>query len=193
MDQIKKGFVKKTLKLKSFTEEQTAILSENFTLHKQLDEGDFFLQEGQVCRHLTLITAGLFRYFYHTEQGEVTRWISFEGDFMTSLASFIKEKPAVENIQAIKPAELWMMPKTVWVNLYEKHPFLQRFWLKTIEYNYIGMEERVFHQIALSAEQRYQWMLENYPRFNKEVPAKYIASMLGITPRHLSRIRAKRG
>ncbi|HMP99501.1 MAG TPA: Crp/Fnr family transcriptional regulator, partial [Cyclobacteriaceae bacterium] len=84
-------------------------------------------------------------------------------------------------------------PKTVWVNLYEKHPFLQRFWLKTIEYNYIGMEERVFHQIALSAEQRYQWMLENYPRFNKEVPAKYIASMLGITPRHLSRIRAKRG
>ncbi|WP_162141567.1 Crp/Fnr family transcriptional regulator [Lunatimonas lonarensis] len=177
---------------KGFTNEQAEILKEAFLNTRQYEEGDNFQQEGQVCQHIALIVKGQFRYFYHTEEGEVTRWISLEGDFMTSLSSFIQQKPAVENIQATKDCTLALLSKTSWTKLYAEYEFIREFWLRTISYNYIGMEERVFHQIALSAEQRYQWMLENYPRFNQEVPDKYIASMLGITPRHLSRIRAKR-
>ncbi len=111
---------------------------------------------------------------------------------MTSLSSFIQQRPSLEIIQATKGSTLALMSKTTWAKLYADHKFIREFWLRTISFNYIGMEERVFQQIALSAEQRYQWMLENYPRFNREVPDKYIASMLGITPRHLSRIRAKK-
>ncbi|WP_194975847.1 Crp/Fnr family transcriptional regulator [Aquiflexum lacus] len=175
---------------KGFTKAQAELLSENFSLSRKISEGEYFIQEGQTCHHIAIILKGQFRYFYNTEAGDVTRWISLQGDFMTSLSSFIQEKSAVENIQAIKDSELVMIPKSAWKELYAKHEFIRQFWLRTIELNYIGMEERVFNQIALSAEERYRWMLEHYPRFNQEVPDKYIASMLGITPRHLSRIRA---
>ncbi|WP_194778331.1 Crp/Fnr family transcriptional regulator [Pararhodonellum marinum] len=177
---------------KGFTAAQSEMLSDHFCLSKNIAEGEYFLQQGHVCQHIALIAKGQFRYYYNTEAGDVTRWISLQGDFMTSLASFIQEKPAVENIQAIKDSELWMIPKSAWKALYANHEFIRQFWLRTMEYNYIGMEERVFNQIALSAEERYRWMLDHYPRFNQEVPDKYIASMLGITPRHLSRIRAQK-
>ncbi len=177
---------------KGFTAAQSEMLLQNFSFSKKISEGEHFIKEGQTCQHITLILKGQFRYFYNTESADVTRWISLQGDFMTSLASFIQEKPTVENIQAIKDSELIMIPKSSWKELYDTHEFIRLFWLKTIEYNYIGMEERVFNQIALDADDRYRWMLTHYPRFNLEVPDKYIASMLGITPRHLSRIRAQK-
>ena len=180
------------LKNKGFTEDETAILAKEFSIEKKISEGEYFIQEGQTCQHIAILLQGQFRYYYHTEGGDVTRWMSLQGDFMTSLASFIQGKPAVENIQATKDSALVMIPKIAWKELYAKHEFIRQFWLRTIELNYIGMEERVFNQIALTAEERYRWMLDHYPRFNQEVPDKYIASMLGITPRHLSRIRAKK-
>lgn len=177
---------------KGFTETQAEMLTQSFSLFKGISEGEYFLQEGQTCQHIALIVKGQFRYYYNTEAGDVTRWISLQGDFMTSLSSFIQNNPAVETIQAVKESEVLMISRSAWMKLYDSQDFIRQFWLKSIEMNYIGMEERVFNQIALSAEERYQWMLNHYPRFNQEVPDKYIASMLGITPRHLSRIRGQK-
>jgi len=74
---------------------------------------------------------------------------------------------------------------------YEKSSMLRNIWTNNIEYHYLGMEERVFSLIALNADQRYGLFCNQYPGFIKKVPQKYIASMLGIEPRHLSRIRKK--
>ncbi|HZY78281.1 MAG TPA: Crp/Fnr family transcriptional regulator, partial [Cyclobacteriaceae bacterium] len=122
--------------------------------------------------------------------GEVTRWVALTGTFVTSLKSFIQQVPSVENIQAMEQTEIAIMPRASWIALYEQHEFARTFWTRNIEENYIGMEERVFNLIAKTAEERYSWMQANQPRFIREVPDKYLASMLGIHPRHLTRIRA---
>ncbi|MCC5938681.1 MAG: Crp/Fnr family transcriptional regulator [Lunatimonas sp.] len=177
---------------KGFTQEQAEILSAAFSSYELIEDGAYFLHKGHICKRIALITSGMCRYLYHTEKEEVTRWISLKGDFMTSLGSFINQKPSFEAIQAIRPTEIYFIHLENWELLKSKHPFILHFWNRTIEQNYIGMEERLFVTIAKTAEERYHWLLENYPRFNQEVPDKYIASMLGITPRHLSRIRAQR-
>lgn len=184
--------ITKLLINKGFKPEQAEVLSLAFTNRELIDEGEYFIQEGQVCKRIAIIISGMCRYLYHTDKEDVTRWISLEGDFMTSLGSFINQKPSFEAIQAIKPTEIYYVKLDDWEKLKAKHHFVQQFWNRTIEQNYIGIEERLFITIAKTAEQRYQWLLQNYPRFNQEVPDKYIASMLGITPRHLSRIRAQR-
>jgi CRP-like cAMP-binding protein len=180
------------LREKGFPSGQAELLASVFNHHESFEDGEYFLHEGQICRRIALITSGMCRYLYHTEKEEVTRWISLEGDFMTSLGSFIHQKPSFEAIQAIRPTEIYYINMEDWEELKSKNPFIQHFWNRAIEQNYIGMEERLFITIAKTAEERYQWLLQNYPRFNQEVPDKYIASMLGITPRHLSRIRAQR-
>lgn len=174
------------------TESQAQILVEGFTGHKKLASGKYFVKEGKVCMEVGIIIKGKCRFYYNTKDGEVTRWVALTNDFVTSLSSFITQQPAPENIQAMEATEIMIMPRTTWLSLYDQHEFVRTMWTRIIEMNYIGMEERVFNLIAKSAEERYQWMQQHQPRFIQEVPDKYLASMLGVHPRHLSRIRAQR-
>jgi len=56
---------------------------------------------------------------------------------------------------------------------------------------FITLETRVFHQLSMSAEQRVLNLFEINPEIFLRVPLQYIASMLGMTPETMSRIRKK--
>lgn len=49
---------------------------------------------------------GMLRYYYDTDKSEVTCWVALEGDFVTSLGSFISQKQVKENIQAIQNTKI---------------------------------------------------------------------------------------
>ena len=51
------------------------------------------------------------------------------------------------------------------------------------------LEERVKSHLVLSAEQRYEAYFNYNPTVFQYVPLQYIASLLGMTPETLSRIR----
>ena len=174
------------------TAAQAEKLSAVFSKKKKLDKGDYYHKEQQTCKSLAFISEGMCRHFYRTDKGEVTRWVALKNEFVTSLGSLITQLPSRENIQAIKPTVLLIASLPDWQAIYKEEEFVRLLWLRTIEANYVGFENRVFNLIALTAEERYEWMLKHQPRFNEFVPDKYIASMLGIIPRHLSRIRANR-
>jgi CRP-like cAMP-binding protein len=57
------------------------------------------------------------------------------------------------------------------------------------EQEYLKLEKRVFMLQKEKAERKYQDLLENHPDYLKHIPLNYLASYLGITQRHLSRIR----
>lgn len=57
------------------------------------------------------------------------------------------------------------------------------------EQQYLELENRVFQLQKETALQRYTSLLNNHPEFVQEIPLQYLASYLGITQRHLSRIR----
>jgi CRP-like cAMP-binding protein len=172
------------------TSEQTRLLFQEFDQVLILEEGDYFLKENQICDKIGFIKQGMCRHFYLTEKNEFTRWVALPNNFLISISSFLTQRPSVEYIQALKKTEIIYITQKRWLEIQEEHEFIRQLWTKSIEDNYIGMEDRVFNLIAKTAEERYQWMLEKHPLFNQFVPDKYLASMLGVTPRHLSRIRA---
>ncbi len=57
------------------------------------------------------------------------------------------------------------------------------------EYEYIELERRIFMLQKETAENKYLDLIKNQPLLVKEIPLNYLASYLGITQRHLSRIR----
>ncbi len=67
-------------------------------------------------------------------------------------------------------------------------------WLKFFKFiaeqEYIKMEKRIFMLQKESAEKRYRNLLTNDPKYLQLIPLSYLSSYLGITQRHLSRIRA---
>lgn len=172
------------------TEPQTQIVLSVFTRQVRLAPGEWFVREGDVVAGIGFLTQGMCRYSYNTSEGEeITRWVTLESNFVTSLSSFIRGGPAPETIQAIGPAAMLMASRADWNCLMAEHDFVRRLWSHSMEELYLGMENRVYQLIALNAVERYQWMTEHQPGFIEHVPDKYVASMLGITPRHLSRLR----
>lgn len=154
-------------------------------------KGDILVQEGQVCKAMFFITKGKTRHYYNIDGDEYTRWVSLENNFETAMVSFIRQTPSKEIIECIEHCEILYMSHHDFMQLKKTHPIIQQLWAMALENDIIGYEERVCMLISVSSEKRYLDYLEAYPLHAQEVPQKYIASMLGIAPRHLSRIRKK--
>ena len=174
----------------AMSDEDMTEISKFFTV-VHLKKKEYFLKEGQVCKKIGFLNTGLIRHYYATDHNEVTRWMSLPNDFTTSLRSFILQIPSIENLQAVTDCELIVFDRKAFDYLIEKNQGFKTFYLKALEYNYITIEDRVFSLIAKSAEERFEWMAKTQIRFIQQVPVMYTASMLGITPRHLSRLRKK--
>ena len=160
------------------------------TAPKRLGKGDFLIRAGTVCTEFVYVRTGLLRSFYVKDNGEeVTYCLTFPGQPMTALSSLITQRPTEENIQALVPTEVEVLRRDDLERLYATSSG----WTKTgkflTEQQYVELEKRIFSMQRLSAQQRYQQLLEQHPVYVQQVPLRHLASLLGITPRHLSRLR----
>jgi CRP-like cAMP-binding protein len=160
---------------------------------KQLfDKGDYFVCEGKKSLQLGFIETGQFQYYSITEKGEErTTYISLPNTFVASLLTYLTETPARENIRALTNATLWVIDKKDVLALQNQLPNFKDFYIKLIEWQICCIDKAKFDLITLTAEQRYEKVMREEPELLQQVPLQYIASMLGITPRHLSRLRNK--
>lgn len=111
--------------------------------------------------------------------------------FVASLLSLLKELPARENIRALTSCKLWVIEKKDLLALKNKNNAFKDFYVSLLEWQICCIDKAKFDLITMTAEQRYEKLLREEPTVLQQVPLQYIASMLAITPRHLSRLRAK--
>lgn len=157
---------------------------------RRLKKGDFFIKEGKTCKEAAFILSGLFRSFYYSSTGEeVTYCFTFQNSFMTAYSSFIAQTPTAENFEALADVELFVIAKDIIDELERTSTNWLRLFKLLAEQEYIKMEQRVFLLQKESAERRYEDLLVNHPDFLQFIPLQYLSSYLGITQRHLSRIR----
>lgn len=157
---------------------------------RHLQKGDFFISEGKCCKEVTFIKSGILRSFFTTEQGEeITYCITFPNSLMTAYSSFITTQPTLENIQAITSCELLVIQKADIDHLSQSSSNWIKFAKIIAEQQYIELEKRLFLFQKEKAKKRYLDLIENQPAYIQQIPLQYLASYLGITPRHLSRLR----
>ena len=107
---------------------------------------------------------------------------------MAAYSSFITGEGSLENMQALSSAELLVIKKSEMEKL-TKSPNWIKFLKIIAEQHYLELEKRVFQLQRDNAVQRYTLLLENQPEYIQQIPLQYLSSYLGITQRHLSRIR----
>lgn len=154
-------------------------------------KGDYYLKTGKLCNKLSFIQSGLLRVYVDLEDREVTQWICTQGYFVTDLASLVFEKPARWNIQALADTTIYTIDKHDYDQLGEhvpKWPVTEKLF---IAHCFTTLEDRVFSFLSMTAEQRYNLLFESHRDIFAQVPLQYIASMLGMTPETISRIRRK--
>ncbi|MCJ7932686.1 MAG: Crp/Fnr family transcriptional regulator [Chryseobacterium sp.] len=174
---------------KLFTENEIEELLTLFEIRK-VNKGDYFIQEGERCREVAFIKSGIFRSFYISDQGkDITYCFRFPDSMIAAYSSFISGSPSQENMQAITEAELLVLKKETMDSLVQDDLNWTKFLKIIAEQEYLELEKRFFQLQRDNATQRYITLLENYPDYIQNIPLQYLASYLGITQRHLSRIR----
>lgn len=157
---------------------------------KTLKRSEFFIREGQISNQIAIVKSGSLRTYYTSDKGEeITYCLTLPTSFLTAYSSFLTGLPTQENIQAITPTELWVAPKQAFLSLAEQSSNWTYFLKSIAEQQYIELEKRIFQLQKTDATYRYTELVNKNPELIRNIPLQYLASYLGITQRHLSRIR----
>lgn len=185
---FEENMVERFFREAEFRENDRTAIAECFK-KKSLHKDALFVEAGKKSTVLGLIESGLFQYFVLADGDERTTYVATEGTFVVSLYSFLNDTPSQEYIRALTDASVWCIGKTDVRRLIKEIPAFKDFYIGLLEWQ-IGCIEKSRHElITMNAEERYSALLRNEPILVQRIPLQYLASILGVTPRHLSRIR----
>ncbi|MTB53213.1 Crp/Fnr family transcriptional regulator [Lewinella sp. W8] len=160
--------------------------------HDRLKKGDYFLKRGQTDQKLAFLVTGYLRVWAPTPNKEITQWIFSEHYLVTDLYCLFFRQPARWNIQVIsEEALLYSLPEDHYQRLSALVPNWATLEKMALAQCFATLEDRVFGFLSYSAPERYARLMEQQPELFNHVPLQYLASMLGMTPETLSRIRRK--
>lgn len=160
----------------------------------KLEAGEAYIREGDTSKRFAFIERGIIRAYTTKANGEeATLFVRWDGQLIASHDTIIHHQAARFIYRALEPTQLLEMDYDVLEGVLKEHPeyeplrnhFLMRMLAEALH----GIESFVLW----SPQERYQQLVANRLDIVNRVPDKYIASMLGITPVSLSRIRRRIG
>jgi len=175
-------------RLVDFSDEELEEVKHFFSL-KKFKKGDFLCVPGETAHEIGFILKGAFRVYYLVEGKESTRFLGCENAFITSTPSFTTQTPSTEYVEALENAELLMLSFQDLQKMYKLSHKWERVVRLLAEYSYVEQQQRIYSLIALSAQERYESLVQSRPDLIQRVPQYIIANYLGISPETLSRIR----
>ena len=160
----------------------------------RVEKGEIIQRTGRHQLNLSFIKSGYIRIFAEDIRGEkeVTQWISGPASFITDLSSLYFGMAARRNFQTLTPCVLYSISESNFKKIghhIENWDTLEKLFIAKC---FMTIEDRVFGLLSMTAEERYKMFFEYDPDIFNQVPLQFIASMLGMTPETLSRIRRKR-
>jgi CRP-like cAMP-binding protein len=152
------------------------------------------LQEGKTAQNYFFIEQGCLRVWFDNNGKDTTFQFFFENDGVASLESFQKNVPSAFTIETIEPSIIQVLPKVEFNNMLnelDQNPeFLKALMDISFERQRHYMNE-FLTRLRDTPLQRYLNLVKDKPHIVQRVPQHYIASYLGITSVHLSRIKNK--
>lgn len=149
------------------------------------------LKIGDVCNEVFFINRGLLRYFSENNEKEYTLRVFKEAEWAANYVSFLTRKPSHICIEALEDCDLFILKYDDLQTAYDNAKVFERLGRKMMESIFIEVVERTTDVLTKSTEIRYMELVEKDPQLFNRIPLKYIASMLGIEPESLSRLRRK--
>lgn len=171
------------------SEDDFEIIKRYFT-HKRLRKKQYFLQEGDVCKHFGFILKGAMRQYTIDDKGaEHIVQLAVENWWVGDRESYTMSTPSIYNIDAWEDTELLLISRQDVLELFQHCPAFVETVKVMDDRNNIANQRRITSTISASAEKRYTNFISCYPNLLERFPQHTIASYLGITKDTLSRIK----
>lgn len=161
----------------------------SFFVKEHLKKGEYLLKLQSHHHRMAFVQTGMLRIFTQKDHKEITQWISTPGYMAVDISGFLFSQPARWNIQAIADSTVYSITPPNYLKLQKTIPDWGEAEKGFLNKCFIMMESRILGFLSLTAEERYHELFFQNPALFNQVPLQYIASMLGMTPETLSRIR----
>lgn len=162
----------------------------NKSIHEieKLKQGDFFLKLGKPCKKIGQLIKGVLRGFvYDNEGNEITTHFYQEGAMI--IGSYIPNVNTTMAIQALEDSEISVANYSDVMSLVNKNQEITEIINREFQNLNKQLQSRLVSLLNLSALEKYELFLKEYPGLLNRIPHYYIAQYLGITPTQLSRVR----
>lgn len=160
---------------------------------KQFRKGEFFKEPFKTGNHIAFLSVGAVRLVIYKENGdEITARIRQDNSFIADPFRLKGKVRSPLGIECLENLTLLIASLEKVQKLLETNLALNIVVRKHQKEQLLEMANNHLLFLAGSARERYQFILKNNPELIKKFPLRFIASIIGVTPTQLSRIRNKK-
>ena len=181
--------IKTSVKLSSKAEEYLFSISKKKTFSK----GSVLIRQGQNVNKIYFVTDGCLRSYCIDKNGkEHTLQFAIKNWWISDYIAIHNNELATLTIECLKESNVIEFDAKKLDGILTLFPEYEPFQRNLLERHVVSLHKRILNQLQLTASERYDLFLEQYPNIEQYTANYHIASYLGITQESLSRIRVKK-
>lgn len=176
----------------SHNEKANTFLHDHFEL-KEYAGREIIVSAGEQARYFYLVLCGVQAIYLINNKGEkVVLGFSFSGNISGVYDAFIQGKPSSLFLEAITTSKMIAIKKSDYDVFFSLFPEFYQWRTDFIESILFGRLNREVEIMTMPARNRFESFMQRCPEELMQIPQKYLASYLNMTPETFSRLRAER-
>jgi len=181
--------IKTNLNLSSEAEEFLYSISKE----KILPKGEVLIRQGEVVKKTFFVTTGCLRSYCIDKNGkEHTLQFAIKDWWISDYIAIHSDELATLTVECLKESKVIEFNAKELDEIHERFPEFESYQRHNLERHVVSLHKRILNQLQLSAAERYDLFLKQYPDIEQYTRNFHIASYLGITQQSLSRIRVEK-
>lgn len=146
-------------------------------------------KSGKPCQKIWYLVDGVIRMYNHLHRRELTMHLFTTNRFITDFISVKTQTPTRFSIQTVIPTTVLEFEAEDLFMFLDNSLHFERVGRRIFETLLFEETERLQDVLFLDATERYHKLWNSKPEYFTQIPQKYIASYLKISPETLSRIK----
>jgi CRP-like cAMP-binding protein len=181
--------IKSSIELSSEAEKYLRSISKVKTVAK----GEILIREGHSVNKIYFVKEGCLRSYCTDKKGkDHTLQFGVENWWISDYIAIHNNELGTLTVECLKESKVIEFNVEKLNGVLDLYPEYEPFQRKLLERHVVSLHKRILNQLQLTAAERYDLFLEQYPNIEQYTRNYHIASYLGITQESLSRIRVEK-
>ena len=160
---------------------------------KTLSKGEILIRQGQIVKKTFFVTSGCLRSYCIDKNGkEHTLLFAIKDWWISDYIAIHTNELATLTVECLIESQVIEFNAKELDGIHSRFPEFESYQRHNLERHVVSLQKRILNQLQLSAAERYDLFLKQYPDVEQHTRNFHIASYLGITQQSLSRIRVEK-
>jgi CRP-like cAMP-binding protein len=160
---------------------------------KTFPKGEVLIRQGQIVKKTFFVTSGCLRSYCIDKSGkEHTLQFAIKDWWISDYIAIHTDDLASLTVECLTESKVIEFNAKELDGIHERFPEFESYQRHNLERHVVSLHKRILNQLQLSAAERYDLFLKQYPDIEQHTRNFHIASYLGITQQSLSRIRVEK-